>query len=75
MTHPIPQNIFEKGGADDHSTCLEAHGFLNQSYDSLDHLLRDLAHQGSSHVADSGAVVQLAVVGQPEGLMPFHLFL
>jgi hypothetical protein len=75
MKHPIPQNIFEKGGADDRSTCLEAHGFLNQSYDSLDHLVRDLAHQVIGHIADSGPVVELTVVGQPEGLMPFHLFL
>jgi hypothetical protein len=75
MKHLIPQNIFEEG-TDDHSTCLEAHGFLNQSYDSLDHVLRDLARQGGSHVADQGSVVELTVVGQPEGLMPFsHLFL
>jgi len=62
---------------EDHSICFEAHGFLNQSYDSLDSLVRDLAHSGSQQVADhANAVAELAVVGQPGGLLPFsHLFL
>jgi hypothetical protein len=62
---------------EDHSICFEAHGFLNQSYDSLDSLVRDLAHSGSQQVADhTNAVAEVAVVGQPEGLLPFsHLFL
>jgi hypothetical protein len=62
---------------EDQSTCFEAHGFLNQSYDSLDSLVRDLAHSGSQQVAhQANPVTEVAVVGQPEGLLPFsHLFL
>jgi hypothetical protein len=62
---------------EDRSICLEAHGFLNQSYDSLDSLLRDLAHAGAAQPAQhAGAAVEVTVIGQPEGLLPFsHLFL
>jgi hypothetical protein len=67
---------------EDHSTCLEAHGFLSQSYDSLDYLLRDLAHPDQAHAgsqahsAGHDAGVELTLVGNHEWLMPFsHLFL
>jgi len=67
---------------EDHSTCLEAHGFLSQSYDSLDHLLRNLAHQAQAQPqsqaqsTDHGVGVAVTVVGHQEWLMPFsHLFL
>ena len=67
--HPAPH-------AEDLSICLEAHGFLNQSYDSMDSLLRELAHSASVTPDHAGAPVELTVTGQPEWLMPFsHLFL
>jgi hypothetical protein len=76
MQHPVHTHDSPAANSEDHSTCLEAYGFLNQSYDSLDHLLRDLAHHGGTQATDHAAVVEVAVVGEPEVLMPFsHLFL
>jgi hypothetical protein len=62
---------------EDHSICLEAYGLLNHSYDSIDSLVRDLAHSGSQQVAyHANPVTEVTVLGQPEGLLPFsHLFL
>jgi hypothetical protein len=60
---------------EDQSICFEAHGFLNQSYDSVDNLLRDLVHHTAQPV-DQASVTEVTVVGQPEGFLPFsHLFL
>jgi hypothetical protein len=60
---------------EDHSICFEAHGFLNQSYDSVDNLLRDLVHHTAQPVAPA-SVTEVTVVGQPDGFLPFsHLFL
>ena len=76
---PNPVNIaalHNAPHAEDLSICLEAHGFLNQSYDSLDNLLRDLAHSGSLMPDHAGATVELTVTGQADGFLPFgHLFL
>jgi hypothetical protein len=60
---------------DDHSICFEAHGFLNQSYDSVDNLLRDLVHN-TAQAVEHASVPEVTVIGQPEGFLPFsHLFL
>jgi hypothetical protein len=76
---PNPVNIaalHHAPHAEDLSICLEAHGFLNQSYDSLDSLLRDLAHSRSVVPDHAAATVELTVTGQPDGFFPFgHLFL
>ncbi|MFL9922504.1 hypothetical protein PQR75_46215 [Paraburkholderia fungorum] len=69
---PQPQAA---ANAEDHSICLEAHGFLSQSYDSLDSLLREIAHSDVEQPAGHGSAFEVSVVGVPDGLMPFHLFL
>ncbi|MGA7776639.1 MAG: hypothetical protein WCA85_02835 [Paraburkholderia sp.] len=62
--------------AEDHSVCLEAHGFLNQSYDSVDSLLRAFVHSAATQQTDHASAVQVTVVGQLDGLAQFgHLFL
>jgi hypothetical protein len=79
MQHPIGIRDSQAPVNDeDHSTCPEAHGFLSQSYDSLDHLLRNLAHpaQPEAQSTDHGVGVEVTVVGHQEWLVPFsHLFL
>jgi hypothetical protein len=77
MQRPVNiTEIFSPSHSGDLSICLEAHGFLNQSYDSMDSLLRELAHSASVTPDHAGAPVELTVTGQPEWLMPFsHLFL
>jgi hypothetical protein len=77
MQHPVDiPETHAPANAEDHSICLEAHGFLDQSYDSVDSLLRNLANAGAAQpVNHTGAAVEVTVVGQPDGLMPFHLFL
>jgi hypothetical protein len=66
----IPSN------SEDHSVCLEAHGFLNQSYDSVDSLLRDFVHTGSTQQADHTSAVHLTLVGRADDPAHFgHLFL
>jgi len=56
----------------DHSISLEAYGFLDQSYDSVDSLLVDLTHSTATPSADHTTV---AVVGQPDGFASMaHLF-
>jgi len=60
----------------DQTVCLEAQGFLNQSYDSLDTLLRDITHAGTEHPVDHAGAADVALIGLPEGLASFgHLFL
>lgn len=61
--------------AQDESICLEAHGLLNQSYDSLDDLLHGLTHAYASPQADHAAAPEVTVVGQPDTLLLAHLFL
>ena len=78
MPHSVDTSASHTAAStEDNSICLEAHGFLNQSYDSLDRLVRDLAHSGSEHLAyHPNPVTEVALTGQPEGLLPgSHLFL
>jgi len=57
----------------DHSISLEAYGFLDQSYDSVNSLLLDLTH--STAAAESAGHTTVAVVGQPDGFASMaHLF-
>ncbi|MEX3894761.1 hypothetical protein [Paraburkholderia sp. BR10954] len=60
----------------DQSICPEAHGFLNQSYDSLDSLLRDITHSTREQQVNHAGSADVSLIGQPEGLTFFgHLFL
>lgn len=55
-------------GAGDHSICLEARGFLDQSYDSVDHLLGSLAANEVVPAEHHDSAIELALVGRPETL-------
>jgi len=58
--------------AGDHSISLEAYGFLDQSYDSVNSLLLDLTHSAPAESTDHATVT---VVGQPDGFASLsHLF-
>ena len=60
----------------DISTCLEAHGLLSQSYDSLDHLMRELAAQpAQAQSTDHAPGVEVTLVGHHEWLPFSHMFL
>ena len=55
----------------DHSISLEAYGFLDQSYDSVNSLLLDLTHS----TAASTDHATVTVVGQADGFASLsHLF-
>ncbi|MGF6613065.1 hypothetical protein OKW45_008053 [Paraburkholderia sp. WSM4175] len=77
MHHPadLAEHRAESGPGD-RSICLEAHGFLNQSYDSLDSLLRDITHSNREQSVDHAGAADLTLIGLPEGLISLgHLFL
>jgi hypothetical protein len=59
----------------DESICLEAHGLLNQSYDSLDNLLHGLTHAYATPLVDQVPAPDVTIVGQPDTLLLAHLFL
>jgi len=60
----------------DNSVCLEAHGLLNQSYDSLDNLLHGLAHAAdATPPVDHVSPPEVTIVGQADTLLLAHLFL
>ena len=63
--------------AQDESICLEAHGLLNQSYDSLDALLHGLTHAYAAPQSDQtvAAAPEVTIVGQADTLLLAHLFL
>lgn len=62
--------------AQDESISFEAHGFLNQSYDSLDALLHGLTHTEAALPAEqAGAAPEVTIVGQADALLAAHLFL
>jgi hypothetical protein len=77
MHHPADTTEHQaEPGPDDRSICLEAHGFFNQSYDSLDSLLRDITHSTNQPVVEHPDATTVTLVGVPDGLMSFgHLFL
>ena len=60
----------------DHSISLEAYGFLDQSYDSVNSLLLDLTHSTTASTpAASTDHATVTVVGQPDGFASLsHLF-
>lgn len=71
-TTPAPQ---------DESICFEAHGLLDQSYDSLNALLLGLTHAEAATVpaspapAEHAGGAEVTIVGQAGALLPAHLFL
>jgi hypothetical protein len=65
-----------ESGPDDLSISLEAHGFFNQSYDSLDSLLRDITHSTNLPAVEHPSEATVPLVGVPDGLTSIgHLFL
>lgn len=72
-----PANPHATPAAHESSLCHEAAGFLDQSYDLIDGLLREIASPDHAQqpVAHADAV-ELALIGQPDGLASIgHLFL
>jgi hypothetical protein len=56
--------------------CHEALGFLDQSYDLVDGLLREVAQREQSQHVTHADAVEIALVAQPDGLASIgHLFL
>ncbi|MCG5075619.1 hypothetical protein [Paraburkholderia tagetis] len=71
MTQPVTPST----QAQDDSTSLEAHGFLNHSYDSLDALLLGLTHADTAPAAEHTDAPEVTIVGQADAFLPAHLFL
>lgn len=72
ITHTTPA---APTSAQDESICFEAHGLLNQSYDSLDDLLHGLTHTDAAVPAEHAGAPEVTIVGQADALLPAHLFL
>ncbi|MBP0595358.1 hypothetical protein J8I87_38080 [Paraburkholderia sp. LEh10] len=72
-----PANPHASPAAHESSQCHEALGFLDQSYDLIDGLLREVAGQDhAQQPATHADAVELALIGQPDGLASIgHLFL
>jgi hypothetical protein len=74
MSQPVTPSTPAQA-AQDESISFEAHGFLNQSYDSLDALLHGLTHIETVLPAESAGAAEVTIVGQADALLPAHLFL
>jgi hypothetical protein len=62
--------------AEDRSVCLEWQGLLHpHSYDSVDNLLHEVTHAALAQSAGPAPAVEIAVVGQTEGLLPLSHYL
>jgi hypothetical protein len=62
--------------AEDRSVCLEWQGLLHpHSYDSVDSLLHEVTHAALAQSAGPAPTVEIAVVGQTEGLLPLSHYL
>lgn len=68
--HQIPA-----AAAEDRSVCLEWQGLQHQSYDAVDGLLHEFTHAAPAQAAGQTATVELAVVGQYDGLLPLSHYL
>ena len=75
MTQPVTPSTAAATTTQDESTCFEAQGLLNQSYDSLDALLQGLAHADIAPPAEHAGAPEITIVGQADTLPPAHLFL
>jgi hypothetical protein len=71
-----PTNPHPAPGTAESSLCHEALGFLDQSYDLIDGLLREVARTDHAQPAVHSDAVELALIGLPDGLASVgHLFL
>ncbi|MFL9961763.1 hypothetical protein PQR02_11790 [Paraburkholderia sediminicola] len=62
--------------AEDRSVCLEWQGLIHQqSYDSVDSLLHEVTHAALAQSTGPTATVEIAVVGQSDGLLPLGHYL
>ncbi|PVX82160.1 hypothetical protein [Paraburkholderia unamae] len=84
MTQPVTSSTPQAApAAQDESISFEAHGFLNQSYDSLDALLHGLTHgeaalpaaELAAASAAPASAPEVTIVGQTDAVLPAHLFL
>ena len=73
MNQPVTLSM--PAAAQDESICFEAHGLLNQSYDSLDALLHGLTHAEAALPAEHTGAPEVTIVGQADALLAAHLFL
>jgi hypothetical protein len=71
----MSQPVTPSTSAQDESISFEAHGFLNQSYDSLDALLHGLTHADAVLPPEAANAPEVTIVGQADALLPAHLFL
>jgi hypothetical protein len=71
----MSQPVTPSTPAQDESISFEAHGFLNQSYDSLDALLHGLTSAEAVLPAEPAGAPEVTIVGQADALLPAHLFL
>ncbi|MPW17652.1 hypothetical protein GCT13_12100 [Paraburkholderia sp. CNPSo 3157] len=71
-----PTKAHTTSGAPESSLCHEALGFLDQSYDLVDGLLREVTGPDHAQLAVHTGTVELTLTGQPDGLASVgHLFL
>ena len=71
MTQPVTPST----PVQDESISFEAHGFLNQSYDSLDALLHGLTHTEAVLPAELEGAPEVTIVGHADTLLAAHFFL
>jgi hypothetical protein len=61
--------------AEDRSVCLEWQGLQHHSYDAVDSLLHEFTHAVPAQPTGQTTTVEVAVVGQYDGLLPLSHYL